>query len=53
LGALRLSRRCAQIETTAREQGLEPVGELVTALDAEIAAAVSGLVELLEPANAA
>jgi CheY-like chemotaxis protein len=53
LGALQLSRRCADIETLARERGLAPVEELLPSLDNEVAAAVHELGELLEPANAA
>jgi len=53
LGALRLSRLCAQIEALAREHGLIPEAEMLSTLDAEVEAAVSGLGELLEIADAA
>jgi two-component system, sensor histidine kinase and response regulator len=53
LGALRLSRNCARIETLAREEGIAPVKDLLAELDAEITAAVAGLGELLETADAA
>ena len=47
LGAVRLSRRCAEIETKARETGVESVGDLIDALDADLAAAQNGLKELI------
>jgi CheY-like chemotaxis protein/HPt (histidine-containing phosphotransfer) domain-containing protein len=53
LGALRLSRSCAEIERLAREIGSEPVEPLLDGLDAEVAAAVHGLGALLETADAA
>jgi two-component system sensor histidine kinase/response regulator len=47
LGAGRLSRRCAQIESVAREGDTGPVRDLLDALDAELAAAQRGLRELV------
>jgi two-component system, sensor histidine kinase and response regulator len=47
LGAGRLSRRCAEIETRAREAGLSSVGGLLDGLDADVAAAQSGLHNLI------
>ena len=43
LGALRLSRRCQDIEILAREQGIEPVMPLLDTLDNELALALKGL----------
>jgi hypothetical protein len=48
-----LSRGCAQIEALAREEGLMPAPDLLAGLDIEIAAAVCGLGELLDTADAA
>jgi two-component system sensor histidine kinase/response regulator len=47
LGAGRLSHRCAEIETRAREAGLSSVGGLLDGLDADVAAAQSGLHKLI------
>jgi signal transduction histidine kinase/CheY-like chemotaxis protein len=47
LGAERLSRRCAQIETMARAFGAASVNRLLDALEADLAAAQSGLRELV------
>jgi HPt (histidine-containing phosphotransfer) domain-containing protein len=47
LGAGRLSRRCAEIEALARETGVSSVGGLLDGLDADVAAAQSGLRELI------
>ena len=47
LGAARLSRRCAQIETLARESGAEPVCDLLDALEADLVTAQNGLRELI------
>jgi len=47
LGAARLSRRCAQIETVARESGAKAVCDLLDALDTDLAAAKNGLRELI------
>jgi HPt (histidine-containing phosphotransfer) domain-containing protein len=47
LGAAQLSRRCAEIETLAREAGVRPVRKLLDALDSDLAAAQSGLKELI------
>ncbi len=47
LGARRVSERCAQIESLAREAGIIPVRGLIDALDADLVAAQSGLRELL------
>jgi CheY-like chemotaxis protein len=47
LGAERLSQRCAQIERLAREGSAEPVRALLDALEADLAAAQSGLCELI------
>ncbi|HEV2187086.1 MAG TPA: MHYT domain-containing protein [Stellaceae bacterium] len=47
LGAAQLSRRCAEIETLAREAGAQPVRDLLDALDSDLAAAQSGLKELI------
>jgi HPt (histidine-containing phosphotransfer) domain-containing protein len=47
LGAMRLSRRCAEIEALAREGGATPVRELLEGLDADLAAAQRGLGELI------
>ncbi|MBI1777366.1 MAG: response regulator [Proteobacteria bacterium] len=46
IGARKLSERCAEIETIAREVGAEPVKPLLDALDAELAAATKSLKEL-------
>jgi two-component system, sensor histidine kinase and response regulator len=46
LGAARLARRCAQIEAIAREAGAEPACALLDELDADLAAAQTGLQEL-------
>jgi PAS domain S-box-containing protein len=53
LGALRLSANCAQIERLGRELGQFPGEDELATLDAEIAAAIAGLSELLETADAA
>jgi len=42
-----LSRRCAQIETVARESGAKAVCDLLDALDTDLAAAKNGLRELI------
>jgi HPt (histidine-containing phosphotransfer) domain-containing protein len=47
LGAARLSRRCAEIEALARDAGAAPVRGLLDALDSDLAAAQSGLKELI------
>jgi two-component system sensor histidine kinase/response regulator len=47
LGAGRLSRRCAQIENLARESGAKPASDLLDALEVDLAAAQSGLRELI------
>ena len=47
LGAAQLSRRCAEIEGLAREEGVKPVGALLDPLDADLAAAQNGLKELI------
>jgi HPt (histidine-containing phosphotransfer) domain-containing protein len=47
LGAGRLSRRCAQIESLARESGAKPASDLLDALEADLAAAQTGLRELI------
>jgi HPt (histidine-containing phosphotransfer) domain-containing protein len=47
LGAGRLSRRCAEIEVLARGGDTLSVGGLLDALDADLAAANSGLRELI------
>jgi CheY-like chemotaxis protein len=47
LGAGRLSRRCAEIEALARDGDSSSVGELLDALEADLAAAHSGLRELI------
>jgi two-component system, sensor histidine kinase and response regulator len=47
LGAMRLSRRCAEIEALAREGGATPVRELLEGLDADLAAAQRGFGELI------
>jgi HPt (histidine-containing phosphotransfer) domain-containing protein len=51
LGAGRLSRRCAEIEILARESGAEPVGDLLDALEADLAAAQSRLGKLVGAAH--
>ncbi|MGH6882636.1 MAG: response regulator, partial [Hypericibacter sp.] len=53
LGAMRLSRSCAKIETLARETGIESVRDLLDELDAEVAAAVHGLTQLSGDTHAA
>jgi two-component system sensor histidine kinase/response regulator len=52
LGAGRLSRRCAQIETMARESGAAPIHGLLDALETDLAAAQSGLRELVGEGHA-
>jgi HPt (histidine-containing phosphotransfer) domain-containing protein len=47
LGAGRLSRRCAQIESLARESGAKPASDLLDALEADLAAPQTGLRELI------
>jgi len=47
LGAGQLSRRCAEIEASARRGALSPVGDLLEALDSDLAAAQRGLRELI------
>jgi HPt (histidine-containing phosphotransfer) domain-containing protein len=47
LGAGRLSRRCAQIEKLARGSGAKPASDLLDALEVDLAAAQSGLRELI------
>jgi HPt (histidine-containing phosphotransfer) domain-containing protein len=47
LGAGRLSRRCAEIESLARDAGASSVGGLLDGLDADVTAAQSGLRELI------
>jgi two-component system sensor histidine kinase/response regulator len=47
LGAVRLSRRCAQIEALARDSGAKPVCDLLDALEADLATAQNGLRELI------
>jgi len=47
LGAGRLSRRCAEIETLARESGAMPARELLDALEADVIAAQRRLSELI------
>jgi HPt (histidine-containing phosphotransfer) domain-containing protein len=47
LGAGRLSRRCGEIEALAREAGVSSVGGLLDGLDADVAAAQSGLRKLI------
>ena len=47
LGAERVARCCAQIESLARDAGVKAVGELVRSLEAELAAAQDGLRELI------
>jgi two-component system sensor histidine kinase/response regulator len=49
LGAERLARRCVQIETLARESGVEAVRSLVEALESDLVAAQEGLRNLVEP----
>jgi two-component system sensor histidine kinase/response regulator len=51
LGAGRLSHRCAEIETLARETGAAPVRELLGALEADLTAAQNGLKELIGAPN--
>jgi HPt (histidine-containing phosphotransfer) domain-containing protein len=53
LGALQLSSRCATIELLARENGLEPVTPHLRSLDADLAAATSGLQIFMETADVA
>jgi two-component system sensor histidine kinase/response regulator len=47
LGAARLSRRCAEIETLAREAGAAPVRALLDVLEADVAEAQHGLGQLI------
>jgi two-component system, sensor histidine kinase and response regulator len=47
LGAERLSRRCAEIESLAREEGAAPVRALLDALAADLAAAQGSLDKLV------
>lgn len=47
LGARQLSRRCAEIEALAREAGAPSVSGLINALESDLAAAQSGLRELI------
>jgi two-component system, sensor histidine kinase and response regulator len=47
LGAAGVSRRCAEIELIARESRAIPVGELLDALDTDLAAAQTRLQELV------
>jgi CheY-like chemotaxis protein/HPt (histidine-containing phosphotransfer) domain-containing protein len=47
LGAGQLSRRCAEIEALARDAGVQPVRGLLDALEADVAAAQTGLRELI------
>jgi signal transduction histidine kinase/DNA-binding response OmpR family regulator len=47
LGAGTLSRRCAEIESLARDGGVDPVRQLLGALEADLTAAQTGLEELI------
>jgi CheY-like chemotaxis protein len=53
LGAKQLSRRCAEIETVARNAGVEGTRALVSALDADLTRAINGLQSTLGEAHAA
>jgi two-component system, sensor histidine kinase and response regulator len=48
LGAERLARRCVQIETLARNSGVDAVRSLVEALESDLIAAQEGLRNLVE-----
>jgi HPt (histidine-containing phosphotransfer) domain-containing protein len=47
LGAGRLSRRCAEIETRVRQSGIEAARPLMDLLDQDVAEAVHGLRSLI------
>ncbi len=53
LGAKQLSRRCAEIESVARDSGVEGTRALVAALDADLTRAINGLQSTLGEAHAA
>ncbi len=53
LGAKLLSRRCAEIETRAREAGAEEAKSLVAGLETDLAAAIAGLKALIGETHAA
>jgi two-component system sensor histidine kinase/response regulator len=53
LGARQLSRRCAEIEKLARDAGAEQVEKLLAPLDAELAAAMESLQQLVGASHAA
>jgi signal transduction histidine kinase/DNA-binding response OmpR family regulator/HPt (histidine-containing phosphotransfer) domain-containing protein len=49
LGAKRLSRHCAEIETRARESGVDAARPLIGSLENDLTAAISGLRAAAEP----
>jgi PAS domain S-box-containing protein len=53
LGAKQLSRRCAEIETLARNSGAEGTRALVAALETDLTRAINGLQSTLGEAHAA
>ncbi|HEX4080071.1 MAG TPA: MHYT domain-containing protein [Rhizomicrobium sp.] len=53
LGALQLSARCATIEQSARDKGLEPVTQHLQPLEADLAAATDGLEAFMGSADVA
>ena len=53
IGAVQLSVRCGEIETTARQSGADAVASMLDLLDADVATAVQSLHTLLADADAA
>jgi len=52
IGAVQVSSRCAEIETTARQSGVHAVADMIAQLDADVATAVQSLQTLLAEADA-